>query len=82
MLPLADFIYVDAGHTYEDVRRDSGLALQVLAPKGIVAWHDYGNSATPGVTKFLDELAGQRPVVHVQESWICFMQAGGANGNH
>jgi predicted O-methyltransferase YrrM len=36
-----DFIFVDGSHHYEDVLGDSRLALEVLAPGGIVVWHDY-----------------------------------------
>ncbi len=39
--PHFDLIFVDGSHRVEDVVADSKLALELLAPGGIVVWHDY-----------------------------------------
>lgn len=39
--PQFDLIFVDGSHRVDDVIADSRLALEVLAPGGIVVWHDY-----------------------------------------
>lgn len=39
--PRFDLIFVDGSHRYEHVIEDSGLALQLVAPGGIIVWHDY-----------------------------------------
>ncbi len=36
-----DLIFVDGSHRLEDVIADSRLALEILAPGGIIVWHDY-----------------------------------------
>ena len=36
-----DFIYIDAGHTIEDVSRDIELAFTLLNPGGIIGMNDY-----------------------------------------
>jgi hypothetical protein len=36
-----DFIYVDAGHTYDHVKHDAVTALRKLKPGGILAFNDY-----------------------------------------
>jgi predicted O-methyltransferase YrrM len=36
-----EFIFIDAGHRYEEVLNDSRRALEVLSPNGCVVWHDY-----------------------------------------
>jgi predicted O-methyltransferase YrrM len=36
-----DFIYIDAGHTFEDVSRDIELAFSLLNPGGIIGMNDY-----------------------------------------
>ena len=36
-----DLIFVDGSHRLEDVVEDTRLALRLVAPKGIVVWHDY-----------------------------------------
>ena len=39
--PQFDLVFVDGSHRVDDVIADSRLALEVLAPGGIVVWHDY-----------------------------------------
>jgi hypothetical protein len=39
--PLFDLIFVDGSHEFEHVVADSRLALELLAPGGIIVWHDY-----------------------------------------
>lgn len=36
-----DFIYIDAGHTFEDVSRDLELSHELLEPGGIIGMNDY-----------------------------------------
>jgi len=36
-----DFIFIDAGHRYQEVLDDSGLCFQVAAENGFIIWHDY-----------------------------------------
>jgi len=37
-----DLIFIDGGHDFECVMRDSENALRNLAPGGAIFWHDYG----------------------------------------
>lgn len=53
-LPLVDFIYIDANHTYESVKKDIQQALMLLKPNGILAGHDY-YSEFEGVIKAVNE---------------------------
>jgi hypothetical protein len=39
--PPFDLIFVDGSHRMEYVIADSRLALEILAPGGIIVWHDY-----------------------------------------
>jgi len=39
--PAFDLVFVDGSHRLEDVIADSRLALELLAPGGIIVWHDY-----------------------------------------
>lgn len=36
-----DWIYVDAGHGYEDVRRDSLVAIRKIKPEGFIVFNDF-----------------------------------------
>jgi predicted O-methyltransferase YrrM len=52
-----DFAFIDASHLYEHVRADTEHVMQVLAPGGVVMWHDYRPvEIRRGVTKHLREL--------------------------
>jgi len=35
-----DYLHIDAGHTYEDVKKDFNLYSKILSPKGIISFHD------------------------------------------
>lgn len=68
-----DFVFIDAAHDYESVRRDTEAALPLLAPSGWLVWHDYANwggySGLCGVADHLVELSGAgMPVAHVAGS--------------
>jgi SAM-dependent methyltransferase len=51
----ADFIFIDANHTYESVSADIKSWLPKLVPGGIIAFHDYGKGHK-GVTKAVDKV--------------------------
>jgi predicted O-methyltransferase YrrM len=60
-----DLLFVDDGHTYEDVMRDSRLALEMVAPGGCIIWDDY---APPhhGAIRALNELSIRTPLVRIR----------------
>ncbi len=71
-----DFVYIDAGHGYEDVKRDIADWWPLLSDRGILAGHDYDHTH-PGVMQAVDEFAadGDRVVYITQEhpnSWYCY----------
>lgn len=53
-----DFIYIDAGHSYEEVKADIAAWLPKLkhAPHAIIAGHDYNDKQFPGVKQAVDEM--------------------------
>mgnify|MGYP003661029737 CR=1 FL=1 len=50
-----DFIFIDANHTYEDVKADILAYLPKVKPTGIISGHDYC-SDWPGVIQAVNEL--------------------------
>jgi len=60
-----DLLFVDDGHSYEDVVRDSRLALEMVAPGGCIIWDDY---APPhhGEIRALNELSAQIPLTRIR----------------
>jgi predicted O-methyltransferase YrrM len=59
-----DVVFVDDGHSYEDVHRDSEIALQMVRPGGCIIWDDYAAPHAESV-RALNELAEQIPLVHI-----------------
>lgn len=55
-----DLVFVDAAHSYDFVRSDTANAFKLLAPGGVILWHDY-KVGCPGVVRALHEVrvAGQ-----------------------
>lgn len=60
-----DFVFIDANHTYDDVRADILAWLPKVKPGGILAGHDYSPEMFPGVCKAVDELLPERRVAGV-----------------
>ena len=71
-----DFAFVDASHLYHHVRGDTEGILKVLAPEGVVVWHDYRPvEIRRGVKKYLVELHNQgMPLKHLVNTSFCVYQ--------
>lgn len=51
-----DLIHIDGDHARESVESDIALALPMLAPGGVLVFHDYGSEVDPGVAEVVDDL--------------------------
>ena len=58
-----DLIFIDGGHKYDAVRRDTQNAMESVATGGLIVWHDYG--MIQDVSRAVDEAA-----VHMRVSAI------------
>jgi len=62
-----DLVFVDGSHAYSYVASDSTKALELVAPGGLVLWHDYaGPRHASGVYRALNELAQRLPLVRLE----------------
>ena len=62
-----DLVFVDGSHAYSYVVSDSERAMQLVAPGGLVLWHDYaGPRHAPGVYRALNELATRLPLTRLE----------------
>ena len=52
---IFDFIYIDASHKYDDVKKDLNDWLPKLKENGVIAGHDYIELGSFGVIKAIDE---------------------------
>ncbi len=58
LIGKVDWVFIDAGHLYEEVKNDIEIARKLLKPGGIISGHDYGEGAWGGVKQAVDELIG------------------------
>jgi len=65
-----DFIYIDAEHTYESVKKDLELYLPKLKVGGVIGGHDYMSDFWPGVCRAVEEVVGTPTQLFQDSSWI------------
>ncbi|MHC4133683.1 MAG: class I SAM-dependent methyltransferase [Planctomycetota bacterium] len=76
-LPHPDVAFIDGSHSYDYVKNDTEKVLDVLAPGGVVLWHDY-RPAWPGVLRYLDERSRDLALVRIEgTSLVCLDTARG-----
>lgn len=69
-----DLVFIDGGHEWEDVHADVQRALGVLAPGGLLAFHDYRHPLHSGVTENVQSLldsGGELIAVHNTLAVVC-----------
>jgi len=69
-----DLVFVDACHEYEFALADSHTALKLLAPHGVVVWHDY-EPGWPGVVRAVDSLLRDYPIVCIDKTALAVMDS-------
>lgn len=70
---MADMIFVDDGHMYDEVIRDILGWKPHLCIGGIMVFHDYGAPEWSGVKMAVDELMSSCPIVMHIDTLIAFM---------
>lgn len=60
-----DWVYIDAGHSYEEVKADFEAWFPKVRSGGIVSGHDYGDNDCIGVKEFIDEYMKLHPEVEM-----------------
>ncbi len=66
----ADFIFLDALHTHEAVRTDIDRWGSLVRPGGILAVHDYGSDAFPGIAQAVQEAMPDFQIAGDSVAWI------------
>jgi predicted O-methyltransferase YrrM len=59
-----DLVFVDAAHSYDSVKSDTANAFKLLAPGGVILWHDY-KEGCPGVVRALHEVRVAPELQHI-----------------
>jgi hypothetical protein len=65
-----DFVFIDAGHTYDEVRWDIDTWLPKIKKGGVIAGHDFGSKSFPGVEKAVREKFGSRVQKVSKNCWM------------
>lgn len=60
-----DLVFVDGSHSQEYVTNDSAAAFRLLAPGGMILWHDY-MPAWPGVVRALNKISKNYSLYHLK----------------
>jgi predicted O-methyltransferase YrrM len=68
-----DLIFIDGSHSYEYTENDTQRALELLAPHGIIIWHDY--MVWNDVTDYLNNLSETLPLKHVRGTSLVVYKA-------
>lgn len=69
-----DFVWVDAGHSYECVCNDSDKAFEMVRPGGYVFWHDF-DPLQEGLARALFERAPRRKLCWIERTSLVYWRA-------
>jgi hypothetical protein len=70
-LKNADLVFIDGGHSYETVEKDTNLALAALKSSGLIIWHDFESKIHHEVTKFVrDKFAVNDSILHIENTML------------
>jgi hypothetical protein len=63
-----DFVYIDGGHSYEEVLEDCRLMWDIVKPGGLISGHDWG---VPGVMAAVNKFSGEHilEVTYREDDW-------------
>ena len=59
-----DFVFIDAGHSFQDIENDTKHAESTIRRDAVVVWHDYELQMS-GVFRYLNERAKDHELFHV-----------------
>jgi predicted O-methyltransferase YrrM len=65
-----DVIFVDAAHDYENKKIDSENAFRLLNKNGVILWHNFNDVTSPGVTKYLADIADKYKIYHLRNTML------------
>jgi hypothetical protein len=68
-----DLSFIDGGHDYETVKSDTENALEISTKNtsSAIMSHDYRNPEYPELTHYLDGLATEQNIFHIEDTMLC-----------
>ena len=74
---IFDFVFVDASHSYENVKQDATFCSSITKKNGLILFHDYGdvNSGWFGVYRALNEFCKEtnKEMYHIEHTSLVIM---------
>ncbi len=64
-----DFVFVDGDHSYEAVQSDTRKAFELLAPRGVIMWHDYAPKSE-GLVEFFEQFTQTTPLFRIRSTCL------------
>jgi predicted O-methyltransferase YrrM len=71
-----DLVFVDGGHDLETVAIDTANARKMIGDSGVIVWHDFRSTIHGDVTTFVETLAKDDLVLHVQHTMMAMLLVG------
>jgi hypothetical protein len=68
-----DLSFIDGGHDFATVKSDTENAFEMASIErpSCILWHDYHSWEYPALTCYLDDLAKERKIFHVEDTTLC-----------
>jgi hypothetical protein len=68
-----DLSFIDGGHDFATVKSDTENAFEMASIErpSCILWHDYRSWEYPALTCYLDDLAKERKIFHVEDTTLC-----------
>lgn len=66
-------IFVDGNHEVNYAKSDTEKSFAMLAKEpSCIVWHDYGSPQFPELTAYIDDLARQKRIYHIEDTMLAF----------
>lgn len=65
-----DFVYIDAGHTYEEVMKDIAFWWRKVKPNGILGGDDYNWKTVEHAVRDFAQIRGSKGIIKIKNSWL------------
>lgn len=76
LVGAVDLVFVDGGHDLETVAIDTANARKMIGDSGIILWHDFKSTLHGDVTTFVEALAKDELVIHIQHTMMAALLVG------
>lgn len=76
LVGAVDLVFVDGGHDIETVAIDTANARKMIGDSGVIVWHDFNSTIHGDVTTFVNDLAANELVIHIQHTMMAMLLVG------